>query len=210
MTKAQYTGVANVARKVKKRYVGIDNVARLVTKAYVGVANVARQYFLSSFVNQIRMSYYNNAHEQAGYGTSSYTISSDLIEANVTITQQDSTDKVSGTYFHFTMPVTAGDKVSITYTFYRSRSDYYAVTRGFDNTQTGDGNENSGDYHFYDGTPYMTSSGTRTRSHTFIINEGASELYIACHVGFYASPQTLKWTITNITINDEQMYPSVE
>lgn len=45
MAKAQYIGVAGVARKVPKEYIGVSGVARKVTKGYIGVAGVARQYF---------------------------------------------------------------------------------------------------------------------------------------------------------------------
>lgn len=50
MAKAAYTGVNNIARKVKNIYVGVNNTARKVAKGYVGVNGVARQFWPPSSV----------------------------------------------------------------------------------------------------------------------------------------------------------------
>lgn len=47
MSKAVYSGVGNVARKVNKIYVGVNGVARKVTKGYIGVNGVARLFYES-------------------------------------------------------------------------------------------------------------------------------------------------------------------
>ena len=47
MSKAIYTGVNGVARKVKKPYIGVGNKSRKVKKGYVGVNGVARQFYAS-------------------------------------------------------------------------------------------------------------------------------------------------------------------
>lgn len=43
-----YTGVSNIAQRVRKIYIGVDGVAQKVRKGYIGVAGVARQFFASS------------------------------------------------------------------------------------------------------------------------------------------------------------------
>jgi len=50
MSQAIYTGVNNVARKVKTIYVGVNGVARKVRKAYIGVAGKARLFYLGYIV----------------------------------------------------------------------------------------------------------------------------------------------------------------
>lgn len=50
MAKVVYTGVNNIARKVKNIYVGVNGTARKVKKAYVGVNNVARLCYSSSYM----------------------------------------------------------------------------------------------------------------------------------------------------------------
>ncbi len=45
MAKAEYEGVAGVARKVKSQNLGAGGVARKVSKGFVGVNGVARQFF---------------------------------------------------------------------------------------------------------------------------------------------------------------------
>lgn len=45
MAKAEYEGVAGVARKVKSQNLGAGGVARKVTKGFLGVNGVARQFF---------------------------------------------------------------------------------------------------------------------------------------------------------------------
>ena len=47
MAKAQYIGVGNIARKVKKQYIGVGGIARKIKKGYIGVGGVARQYWSS-------------------------------------------------------------------------------------------------------------------------------------------------------------------
>lgn len=45
MSKSEYIGINNVARKVKGIYVGVNGVARKVTKGYIGVGGVARLFY---------------------------------------------------------------------------------------------------------------------------------------------------------------------
>lgn len=43
-----YTGVSDVAARVRKIYIGVNGVAQKVRKGYIGIAGVARQFFASS------------------------------------------------------------------------------------------------------------------------------------------------------------------
>ncbi len=45
MARAQYIGVAGVARRVTNQHIGVDGVARTVKRGYIGVDGVARQYY---------------------------------------------------------------------------------------------------------------------------------------------------------------------
>lgn len=65
MSKAIYTGVNNVARKVKQPYVENNLVARKAKSGWVGVANVARQFFQSKSI----MFRFEEWLPNSGYGT---------------------------------------------------------------------------------------------------------------------------------------------
>ena len=45
MARAQYIGVAGVARRVVNQHIGVDGVARTVKRGYIGVSGAARQYY---------------------------------------------------------------------------------------------------------------------------------------------------------------------
>lgn len=45
MARAQYIGVAGVARRVVNQHIGVSGVARTIKRGYIGVDGVARQYY---------------------------------------------------------------------------------------------------------------------------------------------------------------------
>lgn len=96
---AEYRGVNNVARKIKKKYRGVSNVAREICKEYRGVDNIARLVF-SSTSSGFPLSLYDNGIENTDVtgGLNSYpycpdTSGSDRV--NPTITVFDSSITIS-------------------------------------------------------------------------------------------------------------------
>lgn len=45
MARAQYIGVAGVARRVTNQHIGVDGVARTVKRGYIGVSGIARKFY---------------------------------------------------------------------------------------------------------------------------------------------------------------------
>ena len=68
MSQAIYTGVNNVARKVKTIYVGVNGVARKVRKAYIGVAGKARLFYLGYIVAKKLSVSLTSWSDFSGYG----------------------------------------------------------------------------------------------------------------------------------------------
>lgn len=45
MARAQYIGVAGVARRTVNQHIGVDGVARTVKRGYIGVSGIARKFY---------------------------------------------------------------------------------------------------------------------------------------------------------------------
>lgn len=206
MAKAIYTGVGNVAHKVKKLYVGVDGKARKVKKAYVGVNGVARQFY-SADATWAKYSVQKNFYTYEDNPTHTYSESSSASSSYTTGSAIDSFPRMVDGW-------TADNVIATSYSFDTNTGMYNAsgmdisatTLKATPSSQTASKNRSAYNYPYF-----VPNSGSS--AHAFRISFSSSisstsirqSLYWKGYTNISAGLQTLYYLGANI-YGDNSMY----